>query len=89
MYVAKQIGLHGGLGKKREDWMERYHITNRQWIHFLMTNDKEVRAIVVVHSMQQCTNPEVETWGAKANDKARRGPRQHYIHEGGQTERAA
>ena len=61
-HVAKQMELPGGLGKKREDWVEHYHqITNRQRIQFRTTKDKEVRALAMARSMQQYTNPEVET----------------------------
>ena len=60
--------------------MEHYHqITNRQRIQFWMTKDREVRALAMACSMQQYTNPEVETWGKKVIEEVCRGPRQNYI----------
>ena len=39
----------------------------------------DLQQIVMAGSMQQCTNPEVEVWGAKLDGKAFQEPRQNYV----------
>ena len=44
-HVVDGMRLPGGLGQKREDWVEHHHqITSRERMQFVKTNDLVVRA---------------------------------------------
>ena len=72
--------LPGGLGQKREDWVEHHHqITSRQRVQFGKTNDPVVRAHAMARLHQQHTDPEVVSHDIAVNKAAQRGSRKGYI----------
>ena len=80
-HVATQMKeIPGGLGHKREDWVEHLHqVTSRQRAQFRSTKEKELRANAMARSLQQNTDPFVEEWGTIVDDAACRGARQAYV----------
>ena len=79
-HVAQQMELPGGLGWKREDWVEHMHqITCRLREQFRTTQDKEVRAQAMARAYQQNTDPEANAWKEEVNCGAKRGPRADYV----------
>jgi hypothetical protein len=82
-HVADQMLLPGGLGKKREDWVEHHHqITHRERVQYRTTKDANVRARTRENLRQQDTHPDVEAYLIKVDDDARKGPRKDYISKG-------
>ena len=78
-HVADQMLLPGGLGKKREDWVEHHHqITNRERVQFRTTKNSDVRASARENMRQQSSNPDVESYEMKVDHDACRGPRKNY-----------
>mmetsp|Transcript_18795 Transcript_18795/g.40722 ORF Transcript_18795/g.40722 Transcript_18795/m.40722 type:complete len:254 (-) Transcript_18795:64-825(-) len=79
-HVALQMELPGGLGWKREDWVEHMHqITCRVRDQFRTTKDKEVRAVAMARAHQQYTEPAVDMWISEVDRDASTGPRAGYI----------
>ena len=75
-HVEVQMKLPGGLGKKREDWVEHHHqITSKERVQFRTTKDKDVRAKAMAGRHQQNTDPAVEAWQLAVDVKACKGPR--------------
>jgi len=79
-HVAQQMKLPGGLGWKREDWVEHMHqITHRLRVQFRTTQDKETRALAMARAHQQNTEPAVDVYISEVNREACTGPRAGYI----------
>ena len=79
-HVALQMELPGGLGWKREDWVEHMHqITCRVRDQFRTTKNKEVRAVAMARAHQQYTEPAVDMWISEVDRDASTGPRAGYI----------
>lgn len=67
-HVKHQIP--GGLGDKREDWVEHQHqITRRLRIQFRTTKDIDMRADAMARLHQQQTDPEVIAYTRKLSKK--------------------
>lgn len=79
-HVADQMGLSGGLGNKREDWVEKLHQTTgsvREQYHNSRGN-VEVRGISMARLMQQETHQEVVAHCNVVNADSCTGPRKNY-----------
>lgn len=78
-HVKHQMGFPGGLGEKREDWVEHQHqITRRLRTQFNSTKDMNVRADAMARLNQQQTNPKVQAYIDEVEKAAARGPRKNY-----------
>ena len=78
-HTKVQMKFPGGLGQKREDWVEHQHqITSRDREQYSKTKDREVRALSMARSRQQYTNPDVEQYEREVNASVSRGPRENY-----------
>jgi len=79
-HVATQMLVPGGLGQKREDWVEHQHqTTSKERDHYRRTKDLQVRSTAKARSNQLYTHPEVEAHEQQVDDDACRGPRNDYI----------
>ena len=78
--VARQMMFPGGLGQKREDWVEHWHqITARLRQQFRTTKDKGVRADAMARLQHQGTNPDVMEHMDIVDGDACHGPKKGYI----------
>eukprot|EP00975_Prorocentrum_lima_P008388 1792183-Prorocentrum_lima.AAC.1 len=65
----------GGLGDKREDWVEHQHqITRKLRNQFRTTKDMEVRGDAMARLHHQQTNPEVQAYMERVDASTCRGP---------------
>ena len=79
MHVKRQMEFPGGLGDKREDWVEHQHqITRKLRNQFRTTKDMEVRGDAMARLHHQQTNPEVQAYMERVDASTRRGPRKDY-----------
>ena len=79
-HVARQMQLTGGLGYKREDWVEKGHQTSSETREQHRHNvDVKKRAISMARLHQQQTDPEVLAQVAEVDAWACTGPRKNYI----------
>ena len=79
-HIEHQMKLPGGLGWKREDWVEHMHqITCRARDQFRTTKEKEVRAVAMARAHQQNTEPAVDRHIFEVDRDVCRGPRAGYI----------
>jgi len=79
-HVADQMTLLGGLGNKREDWVERLHQTSgsvREQYRNTIAN-AHARGISMARLLQQETNQEVVAHDNLVNADACKGPRKNY-----------
>ncbi len=78
-HVKHQMAFPGGLGHKREDWVEHQHqITRRLRDQYRTTQDDQIRADAKARRSQQYSHPEVEAWGVYVDEDAKTGPRKDY-----------
>ena len=79
-HAARQIGFPGGLGQKREDWVEHGHqITAQLRQHFRTTKDKGVRADAMTRLRHQGTHHDVMEHMDIVDDDACLGPKEGCI----------
>ncbi|KAL7525693.1 hypothetical protein ACHAXR_001117, partial [Thalassiosira sp. AJA248-18] len=79
-HVADQMRVPGGLGMKREDWIEHHHqITSKERAQYDKTKDRDVRANAMARAHQQHTNPAVVKQESKVNAAATRGRRKGHV----------
>ena len=80
-HVAKQMSdIPGGLGEKREDWVEHLHqVTSVKRKQFRTTIDKEVRARAMENAMQLETDPKTIAYMQETKMASARGPRKAHI----------
>ena len=79
-HVAKQMLVPGGLGQKREDWVEHHHQFGSQLRQqFESTKDLGVRAHAMAGRHQMDTNPGVEAQERHVNSRWETGPRAHRV----------
>ena len=79
-HVADQMKFPGGLGQKREDWVEHHHqITSRIRAQFGKTHDKAVKATAKERRHQQITDPNVVAYDNFVHKKAKRGRRKNHV----------
>ena len=76
-HVEEQMKtIPGGLGKKREDWVEQLHqLTSVKRKQFASTRDQKQRATAISNSYQQETASLVVQHLEECNHKTSRGPR--------------
>jgi len=79
-HVALQMSrIPGGLGDKREDWLEQQHQTgDRLRTHYRRTANFEVRARAMAGAYHRDTNPLVMAQVDGVSVKYARGPRKDY-----------
>ncbi len=79
-HVKHQMKFPGGLGHKREDWVEHLHqITRKLRDQFRTTQDDQIRANAKARREQQYSNPEVEAYVIMVEEEAAYGPRKDYV----------
>ena len=80
-HVAHQMRtIPGGLGNKREDWVEHLHqITSVKRKQFNHCISKEVRANALENILQQETDPRVVAFEQECVQKTSRGARKEYM----------
>ena len=72
----QMMKVPGGLGQKREDWIEHHHqITSKERAQFGKTQDEDVRANAMARLHQQHTDPDVVSFTNAVNDAAQKGKR--------------
>ena len=78
-HVAIAMELPGGLGKKREDWLEKQHqegsMLRKQ---HRTTQQQELRANAMAGATHRDSRPEVVAKMREVNKNAERGPRPGY-----------
>ena len=79
-HVASAMALPGGLGKKREDWLEHQHqegsAIRKQ---YRTTKNIDVRANAIAGATQRDFNPQVLAKIKEVDKKAEYGPRNDYV----------
>ena len=74
------MGLPGGLGKEREDWLEKQHqegsMLRKQ---YRTTQQQDLRAEAMARATHRDSRPEVVAKMREVNKNAERGPRPGYI----------
>ncbi len=79
-HVGQQMRVAGGLGQKREDWVEKQHQTTSVLRkQYRSTKDKDVRATAAARASHRDTNPDVMDHIAATDKKGKRGPRKDHI----------
>ena len=80
-HVREQMcTIVGGLGQKREDWVEQLHqLTSRKRKQFRTVQNLQLRGESMASSTQEETNPEVIDYLKDVNNAALRGPREGYV----------
>ena len=83
-HVKEQMSkFPGGLGQKREDWMEKLHqLTSVKRKQFSTAQNKEQRANAMANSIQQESDPAVVAFHQEAIASVRRGPRKGTVKVG-------
>ena len=80
-HVRQQMELPGGLGQKREDWVEHQHqISKRARENYKTTINKKQRSISMTAAIYRDTDPEVKKEREETIAATARGPRSNYIH---------
>mmetsp|Transcript_37832 Transcript_37832/g.79761 ORF Transcript_37832/g.79761 Transcript_37832/m.79761 type:complete len:107 (+) Transcript_37832:97-417(+) len=75
-HIAIAMMLPGGIGKKREDWLEAQHQLDSQVRRqYRTTQNQEVRAKAIAGTTHSDFNSDVVAWGRTVDEKAKRGPR--------------
>ena len=79
-HVAIAMELPGGLGKKREDWLEKQHqegsLLRKQ---YRTTQQQDLRAEAMAGATHRDSRPEVVAKMREVDKNAERGPRPGYI----------
>ena len=81
-HVATAMGVPGGLGKKREDWIEQGHqygSTLRK--QYRTTTNQEVRAKAIAGATHRDWDPRVVAKGNEVDRAAEYGPRVGYTNK--------
>ena len=82
-HVAIAMELPGGLGKKREDWLEKQHqegsLLRKQ---YRTTQQQELRVKAMAGAIHRDSRPEVVAKMREVNKNAERGPRPGYTKKG-------
>ena len=79
-HVEEQMRFPGGLGWKREDWVEHLHqVTCRIRDQFKYTKNQEARAIAMTRANQRDTDPHVNAQIVLVANNVYRGPRMNYL----------
>ena len=80
-HVRQQMELPGGLGQKREDWVEhQYQISKRARESYKTTINKKQRSISMTAAIYRDTDPEVKKEREETIAATAKGPRSNYIH---------
>ncbi len=81
VHVKDQMAkVPGGLGQKREDWIEHHHqITCKERAQFGKTHDEDIRAKAMARLHQQHTDPHVVAFTNKVNNSAETGKRKGHV----------
>ncbi len=79
-HVARAMAIPGGLGKKREDWLEHQHQEGHTIrTHYRTTQQQQVRANAIAGATHSKFNPELIAKKKEVKEAAERGPRKDYV----------
>ena len=79
MHVANAMRLPGGLGKKKEDWLEKQHQEGSEIrVQYRTTQNQETRAKAIAGATHRYLDPQVIARIKEVNNKSEHGERLEY-----------